>query len=192
MKKEQKWVNEEINEGVDMYYEKQEGEFAEGFHHLQEYTNEFSDDDCHEVYTWYKSAMERRDREPLDEDYFTEIFFDQPNPNGVIFGDPQLGYLFGGITKGFFSPSHFAPKSMRSGYNLFKRLGESKQPSVLFITEDLAETLKKMPSWEISQFKMPAYFRGEMVMKTIAHNNIPNFEKKFEEYLGGMKNYART
>lgn len=99
-----------------------------------------------DVYSWYAKAMLRRDREPLSENSFNYHFFESGSlEETVAFGENNKGYLLGFKKHKVFTPTHFAPKTIRGGYELFKALGESEDiPAVLAITEDLAETLEKM------------------------------------------------
>ncbi len=127
--------------------------------------------------------MERRGREPLEEESFMNHFFDFPYEQTIMYGDDTKGYLLGGISENIYFPSHFAPKTLRQGYSLLKDLGKGDFDSVLFITEDLATTLAKMGEWKIEDFEIPMEFRGEVVKKKVAHNNIHRFAERLNEYV---------
>lgn len=131
-----------------------------------------------ELYGWYSEAMARRNREPLSEERFLAHFFDNQNSDELAaFGEPSKGYLLGFNKYGVFIPSHFAPKTLRGGYELVKALGESEDvPAVLAITEDLGDTLDKMPAWnrlDIGQ-NIISRFRDELVKKAIYYNSHPD------------------
>lgn len=135
---------------------------------------EVSGDD---LYDWYAEAMGKRNREPLEKESFIGHFFEGNNlDQSISFGNKEKGYLLGYNKYGTFIPSHFAPKTMRGGYDLFTALGNSTEiPSVLAITEDLSETLSKMPCWhnlEIDK-ELLSVFRGELVKKEIMYNSHP-------------------
>ncbi|MFA6514177.1 MAG: hypothetical protein WCT50_02710 [Patescibacteria group bacterium] len=148
------------------------------FQPTKELLNEVSSDD---LYSWYSTAIQRREgRKPLSEDSFKCHFFEREGFNETFsYGDSEKGYLLGFQKFGVFIPSHFAPKTLRGGYELLKALGDSDTiPSILAITEDLAETLKKMPSWhkiEIGKDVL-SYFRGELVKKDIYYNSHPEVQ----------------
>lgn len=184
MIRDNKFLKQEINEGLDLYAESKQLRLAEGFKTLEQFVSDTSPQDLRELYSWYENAMRRRGREPLDEDSFSSHFFSMPATDGMVYGNKETGYLLGYERSGVFIPSHFAPKTLRQGYQLLKRLGQSGKDAVLFITEDLADTLSKMPEWKIEDMQLPAEFRGEVVMKRIAHNHIKDFQSKVEKFLG--------
>lgn len=133
-----------------------------------------------DLYSWYHEAMLRRDREPLSIESFEYHFFESEGYDPTFaFGNKEKGYLLGFKKFGIFIPSHFAPKTIRGGYELIKALGESKEvPAVMAITEDLGETLNKMPSWKKLELnkKIKTYFRGEIVEKEIYFNSFENIQ----------------
>lgn len=133
-----------------------------------------------EIYSWYSAAMKRRGREPLTEDSFISHFFEREGFDETFsYGDIEKGYLLGFKKFGVFVPSHFAPKTLRGGYDLLKELGEGDtMPAILAITEDLADTLKKMPSWHKIEIDKDilSYFRGELVKKDIYYNSHPEVQ----------------
>lgn len=145
---------------------------------LEMYGEDFAD----EIYQWYKKAIERRDREPLEEYRFSDHFFGKERrQRNYMFGDYQRGYLLGEYRDGVFIPTHFAPRSLRKGYELIKELGSGQLPAVMLITEDIAKTLQKMPAWKIEDLEIPRSFRGEDVKKKIAHNQFPDVEEKLQK-----------
>ncbi|MFH1405278.1 MAG: hypothetical protein ABIH21_04250 [Patescibacteria group bacterium] len=164
---------------------------AEEFLHKEltsasEYYEIHEDGKVDELYDWYAKAMRRReDREPLSKAAFIDHFFgDYDRPEKMcMFGDDDTGYLLGEIRFHVFIPSHFAPKTMKGGLRLMKSLGDSEIPSVLFVTDDLADMLKKIPEWKVENIQIPAIFRGQYVKKTVAHNHISDFVLKFQDVI---------
>ncbi len=134
-----------------------------------------------EVYTWYSEAMQRRDREPLSKESFIGHFFQDGNIEASLcFGNKEKGYLLGFNKYGTFVPSHFAPKTLRGGYDLFSALGSSENiPAILSITEDLSETLSKMPSWHKLEIEKEiiSFFRNKEIKKEIMYNSHPAVKK---------------
>ncbi len=147
-----------------------------------------------EIYDYYQKAISRRDREPLESDRFFNHFFGEgSSEDNYMFGDQKKGYILGVIRHGVFIPTHFAPKGLRGGYTLMKDLGGSDiVPSVMAITDDLAETLKKMPEWHDSEMTFPMYFRGELHQKFIFYNNHPKIKELLpllmEDYINESRN----
>lgn len=143
------------------------------------FSKESGDAHARELYDWYSRAMRRRNREPLSEEGFIGHFFESGSAEATYcFGDPERGYLLGVVNYGVFIPTHFAPKSIRTGYELMKELGGSEEiPAVLAITEDLAETLKKMPEWQAVDTHFLARFREELAEKQIVHNSHPGVRR---------------
>lgn len=146
-----------------------------------------SNNSISDIYEWYAQAMERRDREPLSEDAFIRHFFEDGSSDETFYyGDKDKGYLLGFNSHNIFTPTHFAPKTLRGGYDLFMTLSKSQQiPAILAITDDLAETLKKIPDWH--ELKMDqnilGNFREQILKKVIYYNSYPNIEKKMYELL---------
>lgn len=127
-----------------------------------------------EIHEWYASAILRRDREPLESERFVGHFGGMSLDPTFAFGERERGYLLGYLKYGVFVPTHFAPKTMRGGYELMKRLGESTSvPAVMSITEDLKDTLSKMPSWQLLDIGFLASFREELSEKQIVYNSHP-------------------
>lgn len=128
------------------------------------------------IYSWYKNAIERRDREPLEEGRFIAHFFEGGSTDDTFsYGDLEKGFLFGFEKYGVFVPTHFAPKTIRSGYELIKNLGESINiPAVMSIIPDLTDTISKMPSWHVMDLSFLSSFRDEITNKNIVYNDHPN------------------
>ena len=128
-----------------------------------------------EIHEWYASAILRRDREPLESERFVGHFGGMSLDPTFAFGEREKGYLLGYLKYGVFVPTHFAPKTMRGGYELMKRLGESTSvPAVMSITEDLKDTISKMPSWQLLDIGFLASFREELSEKQIVYNSHPD------------------
>ncbi len=158
-----------------------DGEWAntsENFHaELIETTNllEKENISLDEVYDWYAVAISRRGREPLEREAFINHFEGYSTDETFAYGESEKGYLLGYVKYGVFVPTHFAPRTMRGGYFLMKELGDSPRvPAVLAVTEDLAETLSKMPAWQKLDVDFLAAFRSEVVGKTIMYNTHPD------------------
>ncbi len=132
-----------------------------------------------EIYGWYAKAMARRGREPLGAGSFLGHFFENISSDPTYaFGDEERGFLLGYTKYGVFIPTHFAPKTLRGGYELIQNLGESElTPAVMAITEDLVKTIIKMPSWRELDLEFLAGFRNELVKKTIVYNSHPNVKR---------------
>lgn len=145
-------------------------EFAEGK----------TEEELEEIYSWYASAMSRRERWPLErERFFSHFFYGGSLEPTYIFGDKERGFLLGFLKHGIFIPTHFAPKSLRSGYELFKELGESKRtPVVTAVTPDVAETLKKIKGWRTLKLSLLAYFNSDLVKKMVVYNSSPGIRLK--------------
>lgn len=127
------------------------------------------------VWNWYAKAMQRRDREPLEKERFIRHFLETSLDRPFAFGNEKQGFLLGYKKYEVFIPTHFAPKTLRGGYELMQDLGESEHiPACLAITDDLATTLAKMPSWTIHDLSFLANFRGEEVEKKLAFNSHPD------------------
>lgn len=74
-------------------------------------------------------------------------------------------------------------------------LGESRNPAVMAITEDLGQTLDKMPAWnklEIDK-EITAYFRNDIVKKEIYYNSSDKVKSLMAgllmEYMNESQNY---
>lgn len=119
------------------------------------------------IHPHYKSAMEsRRVGCALEIDSFINHFSNGFEYGTLIaFGNEVDGYILGDITYNIFKPSHFAPKTKRGGYNLFKAL--KNEDVILFVTNDLASMLSKIGYYTFSNWTVPMWFRGEIVTKYI-------------------------
>lgn len=128
------------------------------------------------VYSWYAAAIARRNREPLAEDRFLGHFADGLSTDPTYgFGDFSQGFLMGFLKYGVFVPTHFAPKTMRGGYELMRGLGDSHDvPAVMSVTGDLTETLSKMPSWNKLELGFLAMFRDQLESKDVLYNSHPD------------------
>lgn len=179
----------QLNEGIADYEEEKLDEQLYTYSGEKEYTHEvvpselISTSDIFdrqgvtldEIYEWYAAAIVRRDREPLRAENFISHFEGMSFNPTFAFGERGKGYLLGYLKYGVFVPTHFAPKTMRGGYELMKRLGESENvPAVMSVTEDLEQTLSKMPSWQTLDTGILATFRQELAEKKIVYNEHPD------------------
>lgn len=121
-----------------------------------------------------KSAMSRRrEGSGLSLDSFVNHFTYSFEVDGIAFGNDSIGYILGYNklvdSQLVFFPSHFAPKTIKGGYKLIKLLKE--QSNVVFaVTEDLTDMLIKSGYYSLSKFKIPMFFRGELVIKHLFVN----------------------
>jgi len=136
---------------------------------------------CEAIFYAYEKAIKRRNRVPLSKDRFDQHFFEGgAAKKQMAFGDPHRGYILGVVNNdmGIFTPTHFAPFSLRSGYDLMQELGKSNMiPSIIAITEDLRATLSKMPCWhDIPQSIsiLQQFHTGEVFRKVIMFNDFFN------------------
>lgn len=128
-----------------------------------------------DVHEWYASAIARRERSALAIDRFIGHFEGLSSDPTYAFGERDKGYLLGYLKYGVFVPTHFAPKTMRGGYELMKKLGDSENtPAIMSVTEDLSDTLAKMPSWKALDMGFLASFREELKEKKIVYNSHPD------------------
>lgn len=199
-------IKEEIEEGIETVKNQDETEndqesidpMFEELESTSDFYEDEGDEGVDEVYDWYQKAIRRRDREPLDSYRFKFHFFREGSTDrNFMFGDKKRGYILGMIRRGVFVPTHFAPKSLRGGYMLMKELGASENtPAVMAITEDLAETLKKMPEWHDTEMNFPMYFRGEIHQKYLFYNSHPDIESLLpdlmQDYLEESENVGRS
>lgn len=177
-------VREEINAGIIEHERETKNSDAENISEdilkqkeLKETGEILEESNWLDIYNNYAEAIQRRNREPLGAESFYNHFFSEGSFDKTFaYGDKAKGYLLGSKKFNIFIPTHFAPKSLRGGYELMQELGESQGvPSVMAITEDLGRTLDKMPSWQklkIDEVIM-AYFKGELVKKEIYFNSHP-------------------
>jgi len=152
-------------------------------------TNKFAEE-CgemiDEIYEWYSKAMSRKEgRWVLEKERFINHFFNGGSLDDTyMFGDSNRGYLLGFSKRGVFMPTHFAPKSIRKGYDLIKELGSSKEiPVVMAITEDLVETIKDIPGWKSVDSSILVNFWNNQYEKQIVYNSHPNIEKLMPKLL---------
>lgn len=180
----QEWQDERNHPLEDMSspYPDPEREDTVSFQ-LEPASDLFADEDrADAIYAQYASAMERRGRDPLGYARFMAHFNGGSTEPLYGFGDDAQGYLLGFSKSGVFIPTHFAPKSMRSGYILMKQLGESKYtPCVMSITEDLIDTIKKMPCWHTIDASVVSRFMDGYVEKGFAYNEHPDIDHLKDE-----------
>jgi hypothetical protein len=149
-----------------------------------------------EIHSWYEKAMARRNREGLEYERFNGHFFEGGSSDETyLFGDKKKGFLLGYVRYGVFIPTHFAPKSIRTGYELMKELGgNDKLPAVMSITPDLIQTIAKMPEWHVTDLNFLSNFRGGQVDKMIVYNSHPNVQNLMwglvKEYIDERDNYS--
>lgn len=138
-----------------------------------------------EIHDWYAKAMIRRfDRTPLSLDNFIHHFEHGSTDPTFAFGNKDDGYALGYVRHGIFIPTHFAPKTTRGGYRLMQSLGKSLEiPAVLSITEDLVDTLKKMPEWHTVDIELTSMFRDQLMDKFIVYNSHPDVERLMLELI---------
>lgn len=184
------WAGEKSNQDIN---KEMEGDIIEGEDfetEEEEYIREAVDGDftfeptrnikndkelIEDLYDWYSMAMQRRDRKPLYRGNFEDHFFGETGfEENFIYGNPEKGYILGITKAGIFIPTHFAPKTMRGGYELIKKLGEGSIPCVMAVTPDLVDIIKKMPEWHKHDFEYMGSFRYESVKKQIVYNDYPN------------------
>lgn len=67
-----------------------------------------------------------------------------------------------------FHPTHFAPESLRKGYNLIKEMANSSQPTMFTVTKDLSPMLEKQGFIKVKE--IPQIFNGELVTKDVLLN----------------------
>ena len=185
-------IRKEITDGMNEYkddkndfengdYLENEKEIISGIDLVN--TNDFFErngsDSAITVYEWYAKAISRRNREPLDEDRFIYHFFEGGSSETTyMYGDLQRGYLLGYLKYDVFIPTHFAPKNIRTGYDLVKELGGSKKlPCVMAITKDLVATITKFPEWKEFDLNFLSSFREKQERKYIVYNEHPKVQQ---------------
>lgn len=128
--------------------------------------------DLEVIHRNYAEAMRRRGREPLGEESFYRHFFaGESREKTAMYGDKNDGYLLGHESGGVFVPTHFAPSGLKAGYRLIKELMDSGIPTALFITDDLVQTIQKLPRWKVTPIKLNQTFRGKDISKQLVINN---------------------
>jgi hypothetical protein len=196
-------AHKEISEGMQDYMEEKsmqniegsreeysddkETEINEQIPHTLISTNKFiakyGYDDVEQIYEFYKLAMERKknshDRVALEQDRFIYHFFENGSyDESFMYGDREKGFLLGAFKYNIFIPTHFAPKSLRAGYDLLKKLGDDQfTPSALMITDDLVKTIDKMDSWQSIDMTLVQQFMGNDIEKILVHNSHPDVKK---------------
>jgi hypothetical protein len=143
------------------------------------------------IYEWYANAMIKRKgsdglpREPLHEDNFKNHFFEGGyNSHTLIYGNQEDGYLLGKSFGSFFQATHFAPKTLKGGYRLLKKLGDDKKIlAILTITEDLIRTLKKLDTWYVSSDAIPGLTGKFNENKFLALNNLNAAQENVDELI---------
>lgn len=203
--KDEKELKSEVAEGleealapdslfVEEYEEGQQEQILPGLIDADKFFRDNGEEKAEEIFGWYEKAITRRGREALGSSSFMYHFFTGGSTEkNYMYGDDHDGYVLGIVRHGVFVPSHFAPRTMRGGYNLIKDLGESQDiPVVLAITDDLVKTIEKMPSWHNLGIDFPARFRGEVHNKQIVYNSHPDVQNLLpllaEDYLNEAKN----
>lgn len=119
------------------------------------------------VYSWYKSAMaSRRPGSELPYDNFC-----YHTSSVMAWGDIKQGFIFGEIRKGVFCPSHFAPRTKKSGVRLIKSLMASDYLVAFAVTEDLAVMFRRMEnSFNFSNMEFHTVFRNTPCKKVVFTN----------------------
>jgi len=171
-------TNEELtgkSEEVEDNNEEQEV-VPKGLVSTDTFFQENGDDFSEQIHNWYENAMSRRNRESLGYGRFRYHFFEGGSYDlTYMFGDKKRGFLLGYVKYGVFIPTHFAPKSIRTGYELMKELGgNNKIPVVMSITPDLVQTISKMPEWHTTDLNFLSNFQEEQVKKIIVYNSHPD------------------
>lgn len=152
----------------------------EGLINTIDLVESLSTEDIELVYKWYSEAMGRRDREPLLEGNFINHFFGGGSWEPTYaFGKMEKGYILGFYKHDIFIPTHFAPKTMRDGYTLFKELADNKEmPVATAVTDDLSETLLKMDGWHKLNVSLLAYFNSDLKKKVVVYNSAKGIRTK--------------
>lgn len=194
----------ETKDAIDTYYSGEErvyeGESANRFESLQSSFGllhsllEKHKDILKDIYEWYATAIVRRGREPLEKERFLYHFQEGSFDTSYVFGSPEQGYALGYQKYGVFVPTHFAPKTMRGGYELIKELRESTEmPVVMAITEDLKKTIEKMPCWHDLNLGFLSQFRSDLAKKNIVYNDHLDTQKLMHglvaEYLNQQESF---
>lgn len=128
-----------------------------------EYDDNFTENDMaflSKIYAQYKNSMGRRRPGSALQDY---RFYYYITTRAMCFNYGN-SYVFGNFTNGYFKVSHFAPASMREGYEMLKEL--STYDNVIFtVTSDLSPMLKKIGFYGNDNAKIMMFFRNELVNK---------------------------
>lgn len=102
-------------------------------------------------------------------------------PYGFRLGE---NYIFGYPGSNLFVPSHFAPSTMKGGVELIKKIGNSKNPAVFSVTEDLSPMLEKSGFIKIGEH--PQIFGGTVSNKHIMVNKATSVEDLLEHAKEGQ------
>ena len=115
-------------------------------------------------WSFYRDAMSRKRPESVLSKYrwvrhglFNAHVYESPNGHGVVF--------YNEYQNGIKIPSHFAPRSLRSGVMMMKELLESGE-WILLIPEDLMIMARKV-GFTVLPWTLPQEFNGEMIDKHI-------------------------
>ncbi len=125
--------------------------------------SEFANSRLAQIWANYAKAMARRRPESI---LWLSGFAHMASHNDTVIYSSRHGHVLGKWSHGVFKPSHFAPRSIRSGAELIAELKEFGNV-VFFVTEDLAPMLRKLGYFGHGSAIIPMLFRGELVMKTI-------------------------
>lgn len=183
-------MSDGIQEYQEQKHEQEPGVLPATLTATPDFIERYGHDHLDEVYWWYHDAMLRRGRDPLDRDRFLYHFFDGGSSEATYgYGEREDGYLMGVAKYGVFVPTHFAPRTLRSGYELISRLGDDGEtPALMVITPDLVDTITKLPSWKFADLSFLSQFRDDSVTKEVVYNSHPNVERLalglLSEYLG--------
>ncbi len=151
--------------------------------------NSLKSEDFETIYQWYADAISRRDREPISKESFIHHFFEGGAWESTYAkGDMEKGFIFGYYKFDIFIPTHFAPKSIRTGYELFKEMADDSEVAVATtVTDDLAETLLKMKGWNKLNVPLFAYFNSELQKKVLVYNNSKGIKFKLAKLMLDFK-----
>ena len=105
-------------------------------------------------------------------------------PSTVVYHDND-GFIVGQFAGDVFVASHFAPRSLRSGASMLKRLASSKHPIVLCPKQWMEDQLKRIGWMCIGH--IPQFFNGMFEIKSVMINdgaNRTSVMNQFKEYAG--------
>ena len=131
-----------------------------------EYGDEYiSDEDLpfvEQIYKQYADSMARRRPDSVLEEYrFISYIM-----NYALCFNYKDSYVFGQFSNGYFKVSHFAPSTMREGYEMLREL--STFDNVIFsVTDDLSPMLERIGFYGNDKAKIMMFFRDELVNKQI-------------------------
>lgn len=90
--------------------------------------------------------------------------------------------IFGFTNEGIFTPSHFAPSDLKSGYRMIKNLADEPTPVLFSVPDDLSSQLSKVGYVKVGEGMRP--FNGELVKKNymvnrgFAFEDIPEYMRR--------------